>query len=1642
MKIKFEDFIYNLFTITNHSRVIGQYTGGLFIFGAYMQIASLLQFHFSNEQIDEFEEFYSLLSVFFNYPIHILKSNSIDNTISTYEIIAYIVISLFTFIFLICLLISNLKDNLYYKYETLFSLFKYLLLIYQYFLFVPICLVFGNIKYNSDNITQSIIHPILLCICLIFGILIAYYNTITSISKYDFFYSFDITLSIDILIIQIIMIICSIILYRVKIFLFLGYIILFISLFKMTYDAYFSLLLSNVNLIRMHIIGIGFLYVRAINSTVIKYTVSKYKQYYQSYYIPSIIILIIVLKIFNLLYDRFVLNYALSHCNYTKIRGKNNIIKYTTSLRYLLLSEDSNKLYKRIGIFIQHNKLCKDRDCPFQFSNVNTRKDSHNKQQNSLLLIKRMFNKNMIHYRNSFNFICQYLHFLIEEINNYELAMVEIDGLSKRINLSLYQRVVLSKLNRYAKDRIVQLSANKCLFSINEADSVWNIASMLSVLSYDKLSSQIKNHIYTAVEEKRKFWLLLENEDIVVEDLYDIAKMFFNHKDELTTLWSKINVIANSNVDSETTILYCDFLDKICDDKIESELILEKVKTIREHFQDELYNNKYKSDTGVIMIIGNQSINPGIITYVNNPLFKFLKYDNKSELIGNNINCIIPGDIGAVHDNIITNYFEKGSSAITKKTLSFLCVKSKDRYLLPVHLLVTFIPNFNDKIVGIALIRPRVNTHETIICNERGKIDSTTERLSQLLNVTPDSFEKNQCYVETYFPLLMKPELNNGIPKFFSDEMYINLKKIEIKLEIFCPKKNTLDKKKYKIKTKDSTLERKESDQSDFTERSSESHKTYQPSKSSTSQDASARVVGTVTFEKTVHIDNKGINAQTKLVNMIKDRFSPRTMNSLTDLKSVFCKLPQPSPQKKFVKDFRNKFEKLGIKLKTTNPKLYDTISDVYHSILSSFVFNSLTEKAEVTIYHMCLKILNESINVRIITIPSDSLFTVRKNDDHLSAFSEHGIEKLSLNNQKNEEDDEEKLKDMQYEVGSVSMGKDSSLALAKYLKQLKEKTNNTFHTHTIIGLLISCISFFIIITIIVLTVLLFRYGKRFVKLTYEMLFFMNSLLNLSKYSALALIENYLSIDTSSSQNEFPFKNNIEQLTLNGHNLLVLIGDFLELFKKVFDIKTLEDTLNKEVVYYSSNHELKISFINSVYKIINNGIHHNSLNLKENIVNFHGTLVNNMIFILNDFEVQFYNKKDAMFNCLGVLAFICFCFNLIMLLWLLISYRHKKIEHFHIISAFEQIKNVEIAIIIGRIDKFERKYIDIFKVLDAYKGKKLVINTQKSANIITKKNENRLLKKQQAQSSHYNILGTTEQMNETNQLIIREANSKLLILRENLKTQFVVNTISILLFVLLFSISSFILFLYYNHMIENYQMITYKLNLNKMYLNFSFYKYILSFVSYAQIVPFDRLNLNDMKELSNTTHNIFNDLASDISKNSHLFDSNITTIMTGDICSIAPIKEYLSSCIHNELDYTLSKGMRSFVTFYFKNIDEAYFIFKNRFEDIHLLKDTFTNVNTNISRLFIEDILSVYEDVYYQINHNMRHKLFLGIWYIVILCIGFIIIFLSLVFMKLQMFIEAIKEEEVLCNKIIGEIPYDVIMMNNDLRKRLKGIIA
>ena len=63
----------------------------------------------------------------------------------------------------------------------------------------------------------------------------------------------------------------------------------------------------------------------------------------------------------------------------------------------------------------------------------------------------------------------------------------------------------------------------------------------------------------------------------------------------------------------------------------------------------------------------------------------------------------------------------------------------------------------------------------------------------------------------------------------------------------------------------------------------------------------------------------------------------------------------------------------------------------------------------------------------------------------------------------------------------------------------------------------------------------------------------------------------------------------------------------------------------------------------------------------------------------------------------------------------------------------------------------------------------------------------------------------------------------------------------------------------------------------------------------------------------------------------------------------------------------------------------------------------------------------------------------MSIWSISQIIVGIVIsvLFLLGVFYKLNSFIEQIKQEEMLCNKLITEIPSDIILDNPDLKASL-----
>jgi hypothetical protein len=106
------------------------------------------------------------------------------------------------------------------------------------------------------------------------------------------------------------------------------------------------------------------------------------------------------------------------------------------------------------------------------------------------------------------------------------------------------------------------------------------------------------------------------------------------------------------------------------------------------------------SVSGVIIISGERS-NVGVIKYCNTKITELIKY-SPHELLGQNINIVMPKFIGSMHDDILMNYLESTESKVDNNE-RLVPMMDKDNYLVFVRILTKPLPSlFNGlEIVGI-----------------------------------------------------------------------------------------------------------------------------------------------------------------------------------------------------------------------------------------------------------------------------------------------------------------------------------------------------------------------------------------------------------------------------------------------------------------------------------------------------------------------------------------------------------------------------------------------------------------------------------------------------------------------------------------------------------------------------------------------------------------------------------------------------------------------------------------------------------------------------------------------------------------------------------------------------------------------------
>jgi len=182
--------------------------------------------------------------------------------------------------------------------------------------------------------------------------------------------------------------------------------------------------------------------------------------------------------------------------------------------------------------------------------------------------------------------------------------------------------------------------------------------------------------------------------------------------------------------------------------------------------------------------------------------------------------------------------------------------------------------------------------------------------------------------------------------------------------------------------------------------------------------------------------------------------------------------------------------------------------------------------------------------------------------------------------------------------------------------------------------------------------------------------------------------------------------------------------------------------------------------------------------------------------------------------------------------------------------------------------------------------------------------------------------------------------------------------------------------------------------------------------------------------------NNFLELSDKITHNQVEFLSNITDIMNGDLCIVIPA---LKAC-NSTYNYTiiLEKGLKSLVSYYFESVREAHQYYIENKKDINNAETFFIdNIFTSV-RFLIENISDILDELYNQFYYVQQKNFSELLIDIIVLAIIMNILFFAVLVYKLNQFITNLINEEMMSNKLIGEIPLEVIEGNKELEEALK----
>ena len=224
------------------------------------------------------------------------------------------------------------------------------------------------------------------------------------------------------------------------------------------------------------------------------------------------------------------------------------------------------------------------------------------------------------------------------------------------------------------------------------------------IVDFENKFVDFQTAIETAVESHLDFWRELLENNPEIQKLQTLGSYITKSLEEAERQYEQLCVINSNHV--RMLKIYGNFLKDVVNDENEGQRILDRAEQVdkssvanRQFMDDEKL--KYGDNANPCIVTCSANFTTmGTILNANNEIYSLLGF-SKTEMLGQNINHLMPKALADEHDSIMKNYFETAKNkAIGIERVVFPV--TKQGYLIPCTLMIKVLPSLKEglKIVG------------------------------------------------------------------------------------------------------------------------------------------------------------------------------------------------------------------------------------------------------------------------------------------------------------------------------------------------------------------------------------------------------------------------------------------------------------------------------------------------------------------------------------------------------------------------------------------------------------------------------------------------------------------------------------------------------------------------------------------------------------------------------------------------------------------------------------------------------------------------------------------------------------------------------------------------------------------------------